>query len=241
MWSGETACSQPPSALHAVDVHDVRADALDRGAHLVEHAREVLDVRLGGGVADDASCPGVSAAAISAFSVPITDGSSMKKSVERRPPLGAVSGCRGRARPARRARGRRRGAGRGGGGRSRRRPAAASARSRSAPAAARRPGRRRGCARPGRGRRRCRRSPSACSATVLSSIHSTRDAEVGEQREHRLHVADARDVGEHDPLLGEQAGGQERQGRVLVAGGHDGAGQRHAALDDELFHGRAAG
>src|SRR3954447_9742482 len=33
--------------------------------------------------------PGVSAAAMSAFSVPITDGSSMKKSVERRPPLGA--------------------------------------------------------------------------------------------------------------------------------------------------------
>ena len=35
--------------------------------------------------------PRVSAAAMSAFSVPITDGSSMKKSVERSPPLGAES------------------------------------------------------------------------------------------------------------------------------------------------------
>jgi hypothetical protein len=34
--------------------------------------------------------PGVSAAAISAFSVPITDGSSMKKSHARRPPRGAT-------------------------------------------------------------------------------------------------------------------------------------------------------
>ena len=39
----------------AVDGQDVGADALDVGAHLHEHAREVLDVRLAGGVADDAS------------------------------------------------------------------------------------------------------------------------------------------------------------------------------------------
>ena len=39
-------------ALGAVDGHQVRADALDVGAHLHEHAREVLDVGLAGGVAD---------------------------------------------------------------------------------------------------------------------------------------------------------------------------------------------
>ena len=38
--------------VQAVDVHDVRADPLDRGAHPGQHAREVLHVRLGGGVAD---------------------------------------------------------------------------------------------------------------------------------------------------------------------------------------------
>ena len=33
---------------------------------------------------------------------------------------------------------------------------------------------------------------------------------------------------------------QQRQRRVLVAGGHDRAGQRHPAFDDELLHGRRA-
>ena len=61
-------------------------------------------------------------------------------------------------------------------------------------------------------------------------------AEVGEQVEQRLRVADLRHVVQHDRLGREQARGQQRQGRVLVAGGHDGAGQRHAAFDDELLH-----
>ena len=39
-------------ALGAVDGQQVRADPLDVGAHLHEHAREILDVRLAGGVAD---------------------------------------------------------------------------------------------------------------------------------------------------------------------------------------------
>ena len=53
MWSGATVWSQPRSSLDAVDGHHVRADPVDLGAHLDEHAREVLHVRLGGGVADD--------------------------------------------------------------------------------------------------------------------------------------------------------------------------------------------
>ena len=36
----------------AVDDQHVRADALDARAHLQQHAREVLHVRLGGGVVD---------------------------------------------------------------------------------------------------------------------------------------------------------------------------------------------
>ncbi len=64
------------------------------------------------------------------------------------------------------------------------------------------------------------------------------DAEVLEQHEQRLRVADPRHVVEHDLLVGEQAGGEERQGRVLVSGGDDGARERHPAFDDELFHQR---
>ena len=64
------------------------------------------------------------------------------------------------------------------------------------------------------------------------------DAEVLEQDEERLGVADPRHVVEHDLLGREQAGGEERQGRVLVSGGYDGARERHPAFDDELFHQR---
>ena len=45
-------------ALGAVDGDQVRADALDVGAHLHEHAREVLHVRLAGRVADDGGAGG---------------------------------------------------------------------------------------------------------------------------------------------------------------------------------------
>ena len=62
------------------------------------------------------------------------------------------------------------------------------------------------------------------------------DAEPLEQRDLGLGVADPRHVGEHDLLLGEQAGGEDRQRGVLVAGGRDLAGKRGPALDDELLH-----
>ena len=61
-------------------------------------------------------------------------------------------------------------------------------------------------------------------------------AEVLEQRDERLGVADPRHVVQHHRLVRQEARRQQRQGRVLVAGGHDGAGQRHAAFDDELLH-----
>ena len=58
-----------------------------------------------------------------------------------------------------------------------------------------------------------------------------------EQGDLGLGVPDPGHVGQHDLLVGEQAGGEDRQGRVLVPGGDDLARKRGAALDDELLHG----
>ena len=173
MWSGETACSQPPSFAEPVDVHHVGADALDRRAHAGEHAREVLHVRLGGGVADDRRAGrqrGRHQRVLGAHHGRLVheEVARLQAAVGR-----GAGGCRGRARPARRARGRRRGADRAGGGRSRRRRAAAAAPSRSGRAAARRPARRRGSARPGRRRRRSCGSRRPAGAIVLPSRRST--------------------------------------------------------------------
>src|SRR3954449_10037038 len=88
MWSGETACSQPPStrmpwtymtfepmpSIAAPILFSMRARSCTWGSDAA--LRITLE-------------PGVRAAAMSAFSVPMTDGSSMKKSVERKPPFGA--------------------------------------------------------------------------------------------------------------------------------------------------------
>ena len=52
MWSGLTDVLAAAELRDAVDLHHVRADALDRRAHLVQHPRQVLHVRLAGGVAD---------------------------------------------------------------------------------------------------------------------------------------------------------------------------------------------
>ena len=62
-------------------------------------------------------------------------------------------------------------------------------------------------------------------------------AEVGQQLDHGLDIGDTGHVAQHDVLVGEQRGGQDRQGAVLVAGGSDRAGQWHATLDDELLQG----
>jgi hypothetical protein len=64
-------------------------------------------------------------------------------------------------------------------------------------------------------------------------------SEVLEQPDHRVHVADARHIAQHDLLLGEEAGREQGQRGVLVPGRGHGARQRDAAFDDELLHGRA--
>ena len=61
-------------------------------------------------------------------------------------------------------------------------------------------------------------------------------AEVGEQLDHRLDVADARDVRQRDGLGGEDGRGEDRQGAVLVPGRADGARERTTAFDDERLH-----
>ncbi len=63
------------------------------------------------------------------------------------------------------------------------------------------------------------------------------DAEPLEQRDLRLGVADPRHSVQQQLLLGQQAGGEDRQRRVLVAGDGQLSGKRHAAFDDELLHG----
>ncbi len=52
------------------------------------------------------------------------------------------------------------------------------------------------------------------------------DADVGHELEHRLDVEDARDVRERHGLVREQAGSDDRQRRVLVAGRPNPAAQR---------------
>jgi hypothetical protein len=62
------------------------------------------------------------------------------------------------------------------------------------------------------------------------------DAEVGEQLDQRLRVTDARDVVQDDRLGRQQRGGDQREGGILVAGGHDGSAERSPAFDHELLH-----
>ncbi len=62
------------------------------------------------------------------------------------------------------------------------------------------------------------------------------DAEALEQSDLRFGVANARHPVQQQLLLGEQAGGEDRQRRVLVAGDGHLAGERHPALDDEFLH-----
>ena len=70
----------PPSVAGRLHDHRVGADAVDARAERHEELREVLDVRLGGGIAQRWSSPAATTAAISAFSVAVTLGSSRKTS-----------------------------------------------------------------------------------------------------------------------------------------------------------------
>ena len=58
-----------------------------------------------------------------------------------------------------------------------------------------------------------------------------RGAEIDQQRQHRLDVADARNVVEIDRTVGQQGGGEDRQGGVLIARRTHRSAERTATLD----------
>ncbi len=62
-------------------------------------------------------------------------------------------------------------------------------------------------------------------------------AELGEQLDQGADVLDVRDVVEHDLLVRQERGGEDRQRGVLVAGRSNRALQRTAAVDHEFRHG----
>ena len=61
-------------------------------------------------------------------------------------------------------------------------------------------------------------------------------AQPGDDLEHRVDVADARDVAEAQLRVGQHRGRDQRERAVLVARRDDGAGERRAAVDDEAVH-----
>ena len=79
-------------------------------------------------------------------------------------------------------------------------------------------------------------TPAGSIRISFSPSHSDFGADVDEQLDHRLDVADPRHVRQLHGLGGEHAGGEDRQRAVLVPGGADGAAQRAPALDHEGLH-----
>ena len=187
--------------------------------------------------------PGVSAAASSAFSVAMTDGSSMKTSPARRP-LGR--GERDRAVELVL-----------GAERAERVEVRVQAPAADDVAARRRHDRAAGAGeqRAGEQERRAdllgevvvdlaasRRCPSAHSDDlVLAAPLDARRRARASSSSIVCDVPDPRDVAEDDLVLGQDRRREDRERAVLVAGGHDGAAERHAALDDELLHERGRG
>ena len=80
------------------------------------------------------------------------------------------------------------------------------------------------------------RDPGAVDAHLVRARPDRVGAEVGEQLDHHLDVADARQVRQPHLLGGEHGRGEDRQGAVLVPGRADRAGERATALDDERLH-----
>ncbi len=218
-----------------VDVHHVGADPLDRRAHPGEHAREVLHVRLGGRVADDRGAGrerGGHERVLRAHDRRLVheEVAGLQAVVGRAQADVAVvldvraEGAEGvevriQAAPADHV-------------------AAGRRQQRLAEAGEQRPADEHGGADPlgqlGGDLRGADVVGLQAHGVAVAALHL--HAEVLEQLQEVLGVADLRHVVQHDGLGREQACGQERQGRVLVPGGHDGAGQRHAAFDDELLH-----
>ena len=173
MWSGETRCSQPPSLARPCTC--ITLEPMPSIAAPMRVSSRARSCTCGSEAALRMIVePGVSAAAMSAFSVPITDGSSMKKSHACRPPSGArrrmsrvCSTTRAQRAEGVEVRVQAAAADHVAAGRRQQRLAEAGQQR------ARRRGTRRGSAPPALGRRRSSVTPSACRATVLPSRRST--------------------------------------------------------------------
>ena len=79
-------------------------------------------------------------------------------------------------------------------------------------------------------------TPRGAEADAVVGDPGDLDPEPLEQRDLGLGVADPRHPVQQHLLLGQQAGGEDRQRGVLVAGDGELAGERRAALDDEFLH-----
>ena len=96
-------------------------------------------------------------------------------------------------------------------------------------------------ARAQRGIELARLGPSGVHVHAVRSRPGDGRAEVREQLQHRLHVANMRHVVEAAGPVGEQGGGEDGEGRVLVARRTDGAFERATARDREgRRHGEAS-
>ena len=234
MCSGATRHSPPPSCVDALDPQHVRLDPLDLRAERDEEAAEILDVRLAGGVADHGLALGEDGGhdgVLGRHHARLVEEDRLAAQAGGAHLVAAVDRDLGAR--ARRGRGC---AGRAGGGRSRRRPAAARRRGRSARAAGP----------PSRNEARIRRQSSSSSSVLLTPRGSTRTsfspapldvgADVDEQLDHRLDVADPRHVRELHGLGREHARGEDRQRAVLVPRGAHRAAERAPAFDHEGLH-----
>ena len=235
MWSAEIVCSAPPrlsapwTVITLEPIPSTRAPIFvsSRARSWTWGSQAALEIRVG---------PGQSAAAINAFSVPITEGSSMKISQAQQP------GRRGELDPAAAvdpgaevlegvevgveaatadevAAGRRH--------------------LRLAEARQQRPGEQeRGADLPREllVHRAAGDAAPAQRRTLLSADPGDLDPELLEQRDLGFGVADPRHPVQQHLLLGQQAGGEDRQRRVLVAGDGQLPGEGNAALDNELLH-----
>ena len=238
MWSGPTVCVAAAELAGPGDRQHVRADASDVGAHLPEHAREVLDVRLARRVADDRRPrrqrgrhhrvlrrhDGRLVHEDLARAQPAVGRGQDDVALLREPGAQGTEGVEVGIEP----------------------PAADDVASRRghlgvAEAGEQRPGEQE--RRPDAGRmlaidRRLGVDVGRAEADLVVIAPVDRDPEAAQDAQHRLDVADARDVA-HDDLLGRQdRGGENRQRAVLVTGGNNRAAERHAAVDDELLHTR---
>ena len=238
MWSGPIVCVQPPSSALPLIVSTF--EPMPRMSAPIFTSIRARSWTCGSLAALPITVsPGVSAAAISAFSVAITDGSSMKTSpARRRPPCALMTmsrSCRNSAPIATNA---------SRCGSSRRRPIT------SPPGGGMSACPKRASSGPGEQERgadplgvlavdvRVRVTSAAHSDELVVGAPFDAHADAVEHAQHRVDVADPRHVADDDLVGGQDAGGEDRQRGVLVPRGHDRPTERHTAIDDELLHDR---